>query len=99
MKKKVFMIIAMLTIILIMAVCLVACGNTQTQDSYSHGFSIQGTTLVCIGTSRGKTLNSLYELYYDKDTKVMYMFVKSGYGAGLTPMYNADGTLKLYKGE
>ena len=84
-------------IMLIMAICLVACGNTA--DNY--GFNIQGTNFVCIGTSStfddGYVL--CYVLYYDKSTKVMYMFVKHGYGAGLTPLYNADGTLKLYEGE
>lgn len=36
--------------------------------------------------------------YYDKDTKVMYV-VYTGYqeGGGMTPLYNPDGTLKLYE--
>jgi hypothetical protein len=36
--------------------------------------------------------------YYDKDTKVMYA-VFTGYndGGGMTPLYNPDGTLKLYE--
>jgi hypothetical protein len=36
--------------------------------------------------------------YYDKDTKVMYA-VYTGYqeGGGMTPLYNPDGTLKLYE--
>jgi hypothetical protein len=35
--------------------------------------------------------------YYDKDTKVMYA-VFAGYNVGgMTPLYNPDGTLKLYK--
>ena len=93
MRKRIYMIIAIVTIMLIMALCLVACGDTK--DDY--GFNIQGTNLVCIGTTN--SFSSEYALYYDKDTKVMYMFVKHGYGAGLTPLYNADGTLKLYEGE
>lgn len=28
----------------------------------------------------------------DKETGVNYLFVKSGYGAGLTPLLKADGT-------
>lgn len=93
MSKKIYMIIATVVITLIMAICLVACGNTGNY----YGFNIQGTNLVCIGTSI--TFSTGYALYYDKSTKVMYMFVKHGYGAGLTPMYNADGTLKLYEEE
>lgn len=44
----------------------------------------------------GKENNLFY--YYDKDTKVMYV-VYTGYqeGGGMTPLYNPDGTLKLYE--
>ena len=34
-----------------------------------------------------------YEIFYDKDTKVMYC---RAYRGGVTPMYNVDGTLRLY---
>jgi len=37
---------------------------------------------------------------YDKHTLVMYMLVHSGgHYASITPMYNADGTLRLWKNE
>jgi hypothetical protein len=34
-----------------------------------------------------------YSIYVDEDTGVNYIFYKSGYGGGLSPRYNADGTL------
>jgi hypothetical protein len=34
---------------------------------------------------------------YDKDTKVMYYMIVSGYKCGLTPIYNADGSVKVYE--
>lgn len=38
------------------------------------------------------------EVLYDKNTKVMY-FLKNDYSAfGITPIYNSDGTVKLYDG-
>lgn len=37
-----------------------------------------------------------YEILYDKDTKVMYY---RAYRGGVTPMYNADGTLRVYVGD
>jgi hypothetical protein len=48
--------------------------------------------LVYIGRQDGM------RYYYDKDTKVMYV-VYTGYqeGGGMTPLYNPDGTLKLYE--
>ena len=38
-----------------------------------------------------------YNIMYDKDTKVMY-YRGTGADADLLPLYNADGSLKLYSG-
>lgn len=38
-------------------------------------------------------------IYVDKDTKVMYWWSEGSNRAGLTVMYNADGTPKLYDGD
>lgn len=39
------------------------------------------------------------EVLYDKNTKVMYFSKWTGYQFGITPIYNSDGTVKLYDGE
>ena len=36
---------------------------------------------------------------YDKDTKVMYYFIDDAYQMALSPIYNSDGTIKIYNGE
>lgn len=36
-------------------------------------------------------------IIYDKSTKVMY--ISRGAGCAYTPMYNADGTLRIWDGE
>lgn len=36
---------------------------------------------------------------YDKNTKVMYYIQNSGDTLGITPIYNSDGTVKLYDGD
>lgn len=36
---------------------------------------------------------------YDRNTTVMYFIKSSGYKFGITPIYNADGSLKLYEEE
>lgn len=36
-------------------------------------------------------------IYADKDTGVMYLYMVSGYGGGLTVMLNADGTPKIWQ--
>lgn len=42
-----------------------------------------------------------YDIYADKDTGVMYLYVYTGrgFGSGLTVMLNADGTPKIWRGE
>ena len=37
-----------------------------------------------------------YEIFYDKYTKVMYY---RAYRGGVTPLYNADGTLRVCVGD
>lgn len=46
---------------------------------------------------RGSYVNQY--IMYDPDTMVMYSYLEHEYAAGLTVMYNADGTLKLYSPE
>ena len=36
-------------------------------------------------------------IYLDKETGVNYLLVKSGYGAGLTPLLNSDGNVVVTK--
>ena len=36
-------------------------------------------------------------IVYDKDTKVMYYFIDDAYQMALTPIYNSDGTIRLYE--
>ena len=38
-----------------------------------------------------------YKIAYAKDTKVKYLIIVSGYKFGITPLYNADGTLQVYE--
>lgn len=41
-----------------------------------------------------------YRIVYDKNTKVKYCIIKkSDYESGITPLYNADGSLQIYKGD
>ena len=36
-------------------------------------------------------------IVYDKDTKVMYYIIINSYKCGITPIYNTDGTIKIYE--
>lgn len=41
-----------------------------------------------------------YRIVYDKNTKVKYYILKkSDCESGITPLYNADGSLQIYRGD
>ena len=41
--------------------------------------------------SEGSSFGETRMLYVDKETGVTYLFVKFGYGAGLTPLLDSEG--------
>lgn len=44
-----------------------------------------------------ENLSQQTEVMYDKNTGVMYFHRDSRYDSFITPIYNSDGTLKLYE--
>ena len=42
--------------------------------------------------SQAGFINNTFEIYVDKVTGVNYLYAAAGYGAGLTPLLNRDGT-------
>ena len=92
--KKQLLIVALA---IIMVVCLVGCGTTyqeatgQTESSTKDGF---GNGYFTVITEWG----SGYMIVYANDTKVKYLIInRSQYMSGITPLYNADGTLQIYE--
>lgn len=86
MKKK----ILSLMIALSMVLCITGCDHLEDKSedmgNNSPFFTIYKGVDVYI--------------YVDKETNVQYVMVNNGRGGvGFQPLYNADGTLKLYQGE
>lgn len=52
--------------------------------------------VFCSHNSLGGELDNYY-IVYAKDTKVKYFIERTGYQFGITPLYNADGTLQIYE--
>ena len=80
----------LLAIILTMAIVLCAAGCSGTEEEICNAdkqpfsrttYDMTGTTYVSV--------------IVDHETGVNYVFYKSGYGGGLSPRYNADGTLYI----
>ena len=82
-KSKIvaIMIIVMLVII---GLSFIGCDNTNN--------SVKTNDDMFVTVSEG----SLYNVLYDKDTKVMYV---NSYRGVFAMLVNADGTPKLYEGE
>jgi hypothetical protein len=89
MKKKIIAIALGLTLCLGMTRC--TKGNIEPESSYFANKYIDLVTIY-----KDDYYNT--EVLYDKNTKVMYFVKWSGYQFGITPIYNSDGTVKLYDG-
>ena len=84
-------IILAITIIICALIVLSLCG---CQKKSSTGIETNRFVRV---ESQYFNFGAYVQVFYDRETKVMYVFYKSGYGGGLCPMYNSDGTLMLYE--
>lgn len=94
MKKKILAAIAAGLI----CVSAIGCGTT-----YQEAVNRSEKGNLCNGyfTELTKWSDSIfnYRVVYDNTTKIKYLLISSYYKFGITPLYNADGTLQVYDGE
>lgn len=90
MKKKILVVVLGLTLCFGMTGC--TKGDIKSESSTLGNKYIDLVTIY-------KDDRQHTEVLYDKNTKVMYFLKWSGYQFGITPIYNSDGTVKLYDGE
>ena len=94
MKKK----IALVLILCIMTAMLCGCAtsyeeaNTNPDNYFSKGY-------FTVIKSWGGIDYPFEYLVYANDTGVMYYVFLGGSRGGITPLYNADGTLQIYEGK
>lgn len=92
MRKKFLAIILSSMLVL----SCVGCGTTyqeatntsNSSDSFAKGY-------FTVITEWGGT--PTYRIVYANDTKVKYFVLFDGYRGGISPLYNADGTLQIYE--
>ncbi len=95
MKKQILVIL----IGSILALSCVGCGTTyqeatgQTKSKSDDDFGDGYFTVV----SEWGNPTSIYYIVYANDTKVKYFVMWTGNQCGITPLYNADGTLQIYE--
>lgn len=90
MKRKILAVALGLTLCFGMTGC--TKGDIEPESSSLANKYIDLVTIY-------KDDNHNTKVLYDKNTKVMYFVKWSGYQFGITPIYNSDGTVKLYDGE
>lgn len=94
MRMSKYLIILMLFV----AIVLTGCGATYEEatgqpssEDFAEGYF---TEVYRWGSA------PVYRIVYANDTKVMYMIIGgSQYNSGMSPLYNSDGSLQIYKGE
>lgn len=96
MKKK----IALILILCIAVTMLCSCSsssyeeaNTNPNNYFSKGY------FTVIKSWDGGLDYPTEHIVYANDTKVMYYVFHGNHTGGITPLYNADGTLQIYEGE
>lgn len=91
MKKRI------LALALATALLLSGCGSKYneekvTKEDFANGYFTE--------INSWKNAYGNYKIVYANDTKVKYFIVTGNqYTSGITPLYNADGTLQVYDGE
>lgn len=90
MKKKILLLATILTII----ICCLGCGNTTASSISASDANYR----VIAEDTRFLKIDSINGwIYVDKETKCQYLWIKIGYGGGMTLLVNEDGTPKLYE--
>lgn len=90
MKKKIA------AIALGLSMCVGMTGCSKTRDGEDNFRSVDNKYIHLITVCDKDDGNIIA---YDENTKVLYLCVYGYSSMGITPIYNSDGTLKLYEGE
>lgn len=92
MKKKAMLTILIVVLVVMLVVGICGCMDMSPRNTidFSDRFIILKERTVD---------NAIYVEMYDKNTKVMYVFMKLGSAGSLIVLVNADGTPMLYSEE
>lgn len=96
MKKKIVLIL----ILCIAATMLCSCSSISYDEAkISNTYVFSDEYFTVIKEWDGGIGFPLEQIVYANDTKVMYYVFRGNHTGGITPLYNADGTLQIYEGE
>ncbi len=86
----------LLIVVMVLALTLTGCGIRKI--SYDNGEKVKLDKFIVIEKLDSMGNGMLY-IMYDKDTKVEYYYLIEYNRAAMSPIYNTDGSVKVYEGE
>ena len=89
-------LILVLATTLMCGMVFTGCKTTVTEDVDNAYYQNAFNQFVVVEERQNGDYGTL-SIMYDKDTKVMYYMFTSAYRCGVTPIYNADGSVKIYE--
>jgi hypothetical protein len=90
--------ITSLLVLTLLFFTLMGCGSTSYKEVEEfNGSEEQFSGYFTTVKQWGGGMNSRCYIIYANDTKVMYFYYWDAYRSGITPLYNADGTLQIYE--
>lgn len=90
--------IIVLLVVCILGLSFIGCDSRSYEEASTEQEDIFNGYFTLIKEWRSDT-GAHYRIVYANDTGVMYFVFSSGYQGGMTPLYNADGTLQIYDEE
>jgi len=85
-----------LIVVMVLALTLTGCETKRT--TYEDGEKTFFDKFVVLEERHDLDDGWLFVMY-DKETKVEYYYILAYNRAAMSPIYNADGTVKVYEGE
>lgn len=95
MKKK----IALILVLCIMTTVLCSCSSSYEEAKTSNMYDFSNGYFTVVKQWDGGMDWPTESIVYANDTGVMYYIFLKGHSGGITPLYNADGTLQIYEGK
>ena len=90
--------IASLLVLILLFFTLTGCGSTSYKEAEeANGSEGQFSGYFTPVKQWGSGMDSHCYIIYANDTKVMYFYYWDTHRSGITPLYNADGTLQIYE--
>lgn len=87
--------VAAIAAIIIIGTAIICACFIKEEKTPNNSFGGQFVVLE-ENESSGETVS----IIYDRDTKVMYYYLSDGYNkCAMSPVYNQDGSVKVYDGE